>query len=146
VRSTEYRDHTPGDGTDDVFVSIHRLAAVAWHLPDGTLGDDVRLADLAGMDVHHVTPDGDSGMPAANGEDWTDLVSHSRHSELTQAKRRAWAEDEKRRQTTVEESTPDHCEKCGDADAEASVAGDGRELCLGCATALANATGATVEL
>lgn len=147
VRSTEYRDHTPGDGTDDVFVSIHRLAAVAWHLPDGTLGADVRLADLAGMDAHHTQPDSDArGMPAANGEDWTELVSHNPHSEITQSKRRAWAEDEKRRQTTVDEATPEVCEKCNDAEAEASVVGDGRELCLGCATRLADATGATVEL
>ena len=149
VRSRERRDHTPGDGTDDVFVAIHRLAAVAWHLPDGTLGDDVRLADLDGFDVHHTHPDSDDrGMPASNGERWTELVGHGRHSEITQRQRRAWAEDRKRdvsEQQGLGDETPD-CERCHDADAEASVVGDDRELCLACASAVAEATGATVEL
>jgi hypothetical protein len=148
VRSCERRDHTPGDGTDDVFVSIHRLAAVAWHLPDGTLGRDVFLSDLDGFDVHHTQPDADKrGMPAANGEAWTELVSHGRHSEITQTQRRAWAEDKKEQVTGQQTlSEPETCERCGKADAEASVAGEDRELCIPCASAVAEASGATVEL
>jgi hypothetical protein len=147
VRSRERREHTPGDGTDDVFVSIHRLAAVAWHLPDGTLGADVRLSDLDGFDVHHTQPDSDDrGMPSANGEAWTELVGHGRHSEITQRQRRAWGEDAKREASGQQELVEQRCERCDDADAEASVVGDDRELCIPCASAVAEATGATVEL
>lgn len=144
VRSTERREHTPGDGTDDVFVSIHRLAAVAWHLPDGTLGEDVRLSALDGVDVHHTTPDGGPGMPSANGEAWTTVVDHGRHSEITQSQMRAWGEDSKQ-QATDDDVAVDRCPECGDESDGAAVGG--REgLCLGCAKQIGKQSGETIQL
>lgn len=139
VRSKERRDHTPGDGLEDVYVAVHRLAAVAWHLPDGTLGDDVRLADLDGVDVHHTQPDSDErGMPAANGEAWTELLDHGRHSEVTNAERRAWAEADRERAESAH-APSDRCSECGTA-GDASWAVEGRDgaLCLSCATSVAD--------
>ena len=92
VRSWEFRPATARKGKEDVYASIHRLCAVAWLLPDGTLGDDVRLAALDGVDVHH-----DLGMPSANVESELLLVNHGDHSEVTQAEMRAYAADARRR-------------------------------------------------
>ena len=119
IRSTERRAHTPGDGTDDVFVSVHRLAAVAWHLPEGTLGEDVHLDALDGVDVHHRQPDSDApGMPAANGEAWTETVTHGTHSEITQSQMRAWGADAKREVERERErgrtADPNACDRCGE--------------------------------
>lgn len=113
IRSTEWRDHTSRRASEDVYVSVHRLAAVAWHLPDGTLGDDVRLADLDGYDVHHTL-----GMPSANGEDLTELLEHGGHSSVTNAQVRAWGEDAKESADDAGEvaTEPDDgtCVDCGD--------------------------------
>jgi hypothetical protein len=147
VRSTEYRPETSRQGKEDVFASIHRLAAVAWHLPDGTLGDDVHLSALDGMDVHHVTPNGGAGMPSANGDDWTELIGHGDHSSVTQAERRAWAEDAKRERDRQQRFGGRECVECGDdADDGVSVASVDGPLCLGCATRLGKERGETVEL
>jgi len=138
VRSKEYREHTPGDGSDDVFVPIHRLAAVAWEYgSDWSVGEI--LADLATKDVHHTL-----GMPSATLESELEVVDHARHAEITQAQRRAWAEDKKREVEHEQESlqTTPTCD-CG-ADAEATVAGS--DYCLECAKQQAKATGATIEL
>lgn len=134
VRSSEYRDHTAGDGTDDVFVSVHRLAAVAWLLPDGELGTDVFLSDMGGMDVHHTQPDRDApGMPASNGEDWLELIDHGGHSEVTQAQMRAWGEDAKKQATLEYDETDvpdDRCAECDEPDPDCRV---GEKLvCLEC--------------
>jgi hypothetical protein len=94
-------------------VAIHRLAAVAWHLPDGTLGEDVHLSELDGIDVHHVQPEGGRGMPAANGEDWTEMIDHGHHSSITQAEKRAYAEDTKRTLSSSDEVGL-RCGRCGD--------------------------------
>jgi hypothetical protein len=147
VRSTEYRPETSRQGKEDVFVPVHRLAAVAWHLPDGTLGDDVRLSQLDGMDVHHVTPDGGAGMPAANGEDWTELIGHGDHSAVTQAERRAWAADEQRARDGQVRVDAEPCVECGgDPDEGVSVPSVDGPLCLGCAMELGKERGETVEL
>jgi len=120
LRSTERRPHTPGDGADDVFVPVHRLAAVAWHLPDGTLGEDVHLSALSGADIHHTQPDRDRrGMPAANGEAWTEMLDHGDHSEVTQAEMRAWAADARE---AVE----------SDTDATQGTAEDSSRVCAAC--------------
>jgi len=146
VRSCELRDHTPGDGTDDVFVAIHRLAAVAWHLPDGTLGEDVRLSQLDGYDVHHCQPDtGERGMPSANGEDWTALEAHGRHSEITQSQVRAWGADAKRAVESDDDPDPSRCVRC-DTEPELpcrSADWDG-VACHDCATVLSD--GAKIEV
>lgn len=151
VRSTERRESTPGDGTDDVFVSVHRLAAVAWHLPDGTLGEDVRLSLLDGCDVHHTQPDTPEdvpGMPAANGEGWTMLTDHGRHSAITQSQMRAWGEDARR---AVAGDGGDRggggCPDCGgEVDGDGAAVGDAEGLCLDCATERAKERGLKVKL
>lgn len=139
VRSNERREHTPGDGTDDVFVSIHRLAAVAWCYGEEWSVSEI-LADLGDKDVHHQLE-----MPSANLSDEIAVVEHARHSEITQAQRRAWAADTKREvereQQGIPEATPT-CE-CG-SDAEATVAGD--EYCLECAMQKARNTELTIEM
>jgi hypothetical protein len=136
IRSTERRENTPGDGTDDVFVSVHRLAAVAWHLPD-----EWDLAMLDGVDIHHTL-----GMPAANGEQWTEAVSHDRHSEITQSQMRAWATDARDAAEEGAERT-ESCADCGAvSETLASVAGHDGPLCLDCARRVAKATGEAIEL
>lgn len=146
VRSWERREHTPGDGTDDVFVSVHRLAAVAWHLPDGTLGDDVRLADLDGQDVHHTQPDADTrGMPAANGPEWTRVESHADHSSITQAEMRAYGEDAKRAARDDSPGDDETCIRCGDAPELACRSEDWDGVaCHDCATTLSQ--GSPIEV
>jgi hypothetical protein len=148
VRSTERREHSPGDGADDVFVSVHRLAAVAWHLPDGTLGEDVSLSQLDGADVHHVQPDRDAaGMPAANGETWTTLVDHGTHSEITQAQVRAWGEDAKQQAADPVTHGPDGCAECGaDADVLAESGAFEGQRCLECANDATDGTEYAIEL
>lgn len=127
IRSSEYRDHTAGEGADDVFVSVHRLAAVAWF---DTLGPDdtpeditaaeiLESGELVGTDVHHTQPDGDGpGMPSANGEEWIELRDHGRHSEITQSQIRAWGEDAKRQALEYDEGDvpDDRCAECGEPD------------------------------
>jgi len=141
IRSTERRPDTPGDGAGDVFVYVHRLAAVAWCLDGGTLGEDVRLSDLDGKDVHHRL-----GMPAANGEGWIELVDHGRHAEITQADRRAWAADAKdaSKQSTIDDSG-DGCVRCDDELDTACISPDwdGR-ACPDCARTLSD--GGTIEV
>jgi hypothetical protein len=118
VRSWETRPETARQGKEDVYVPIHRLCAVAWLLPDGTLGDDVRLDALDGVDVHH-----DLGMPAANVESELLLVNHGDHSEVTQAEMRAYAADARRRvdgdgadaTTGSGAGDGDVCDRCGAA-------------------------------
>lgn len=119
-RSTEWRPHTAARDKEDVYVPVHRLCAVAWCLPDGTLGDDVRLSDLDGVDVHH-----NLGMPAANvdpaspnfdPDDALEVVDHGTHAERTQAQVRAWAEDAKRSARDDGPTDDDRCGRCGAAD------------------------------
>lgn len=145
-RSYEHRPETARQGKEDVHVPVHRLAAVAWLLPDGTLGEDVRLSALDGVDVHHCL-----GMPAANLEDELQLRDHADHSSVTQAQIRAWGADAKRRATadggTATVPDPETCVECGDAydgDGCGLSDRDGR-YCLACATALAG-DGTTIEL
>lgn len=89
IRSTERRPHTAADGAEDVFVSVHRLCAVAWLFPDGMTAADILSGDgLRGYDVHH-----ESGVPCENTEANLQLLTHDRHSEVTQAEMRAWAAD-----------------------------------------------------
>lgn len=117
LRSTERRPHTPGDGPEDVFVSVHRLLALAWLIPEGMTAAEALAGDvLAGRDVHH-----ELGMPAANLEGELTLYEHSRHSEVTQAEMRAWAADAREAVASdgdTTQGTADHlngvCAACGD--------------------------------
>jgi hypothetical protein len=129
-RSWEWRPETSRRNKEDVYVPVHRLAAVAWCLPDGTLGEDVSLSALAGMDVHH-----ELGMPAANIEGELALLDHGEHSSRTQAERRAHAEEAKQ-QAIDPDPAPEGCRQCGaaeDVTLVTSAAFDG-EWCLSCAT------------
>jgi hypothetical protein len=108
-RSTEYRPHTPGESSEDVYCSQHRLLAVVACYDLETPIADV-LADLAAKDVHHR-----SGVPWDNRPGNLEVRSHGDHAQLTQTQRRAWAAD-KKRQLEQEASQPagrDECESCG---------------------------------
>jgi|GEM_PF-2335070 len=116
ARSTEYRPHTPTDGSESVYCSIHRLSAVVWcYSDDWTVGEI--LADLDGKDVHHK-----SGVPWDNRPANLSVESHSRHSSITQSQRRAWAADAKRRarkrdHEPLANTDGPACDECGTTDA-----------------------------
>lgn len=136
VRSREKRDDTPGSGTDDVFVSIHRLMAVVH-----CYSEDLPLAEIQrrmiGTDVHHTL-----GMPSANIPDELDAREHGEHTEITNAQRRAWAEDAKRsRDDPTRDAETCTAQGC-DREVKARVAGE--RYCLECATA--NANGEKIEI
>lgn len=147
IRTSERRETTAGDGADDVFVSIHRLCAVAWYdsladaPEDVTAADILRSGELAGMDVHHTL-----GMPSANGEDLLEIIDHGGHSEVTQAQKRAWGEDAK--QQVFEFSEDDvldwTCDNCGERDPEVHCRVSDMDVCLDCSTVLAD--GSPIEI
>lgn len=155
VRSREYDATDPRDGRVDTYVSHHRLLAVAWnvhHATDGEpLFDDpaegvVNMCALDGIDIHHSAPeaDGDRGLPWDNRESVLSWVGHAEHSGLTNAAKRAYAEDAKRvRDGEVSLSDAATCAEC-DAEIAAAVAGE--RYCLDHATAAAKRTGETVEV
>lgn len=134
-RSWEHRPETPRRGKEDVYVSVHRLAAVAWLLPR-----HAPLSALSGVDVHH-----ESGVEWDNREGNLTLLDHGRHSEITQAELRAYGEDARR---TVEDETPtddDRCVECGTvADTLATSDDWDGSACLDCALELSD--GATIEV
>ena len=129
VRSYEHDPTKPGDRKRDVYVSIHRLCAVAWLLPE-----DAPLSVLDGMDVHHTT-----GVEWANfgdspnfEEPGLQLLEHGRHSEVTQAQMRAWAETSKEQAEADPE--PEGCHACGATDANLWTSPDfDGERCTACA-------------
>jgi hypothetical protein len=123
ARSTEYRPHTPGERSESVYASIHRLSAIVWcYDSDEPLG--AILDDLRDKDVHHNAPeaDGDRGIPWDNRECVLEAVAHGRHSEITQSQRRAWAADQKREVERKAQQSPapdrgPECDNCGATDA-----------------------------
>lgn len=135
VRSYEPDPTKPGDRKRDVYVSIHRLCAVAWLLPE-----DAPLSVLDGMDVHHTT-----GVEWANfgdspnfEETGLELMEHGRHSEITRDQMLAWAKDAER-EVERQERQPlggvDKCDSCGaegDVSLWTSPDFDG-ERCTACA-------------
>ena len=127
-RSTEWRDHTPRQAKEDVYVAEHRLLAVVACYDSDTPIEEV-LADLDGKDVHHK-----SGMPADNRPDNLAVIDHGRHSTITQADRRAWAADAKRE---VEQETFDDAERCPgcgqEIDVECTSPGFSGVRCVSCA-------------
>lgn len=127
-RSEEHREHTPVQGSESVYVPVHRLCAVAWLFPeDMTAAEILQSGELVGVDVHHT-----HGMPSVNTEDGLELVEHGRHGEITQARRRAWAEDTKREQQSLD--TPDRCDACREEVADPwTIEGVGGAWCLSCA-------------
>lgn len=137
-RSVEYRPHTARRGKEDVFVPVHRLTAVAWcYGSEWSVGEILR--DMDGKDVHH-----ELGMPSATVRDELEVIDHGAHSEVTQAERRAWAEDEKRaRDGQVRLDDADRCAGAG-CDAEVAARVGGEAYCLEHATQ--NADGETIEV
>jgi hypothetical protein len=150
-RSWEFRPESVRQSKEDVYVPVHRLAAVAWCLPDGTLGEDVTLDALAGMDVHH-----ELGMPAATvGEspNWDEVqlsvLGHGEHSSVTQSEMRAYGEDAKRDVESEPSGRPSRrengCANCGDErDVLAESADWTGRYCLPCAKQ--HTDGATIEI
>ena len=140
IRSTERREHTPGDGAEDVFVSVHRLCAVAWKYPDSWSVGEI-LNDMDGKDVHHQL-----GMPSANLESELEVIEHGRHSGVTNTQIRAWAEDAKR----AAESggwEDDECPECGaEVDGDGATVGTESGLCIECATEKASGRDVAIEL
>ena len=137
-RSYELRPETPGRQKEDVYVSVHRLCAVAWLFEDGRTAEDIlRSGDLIGADVHH-----ELEMPSANLESELSLRGHGTHSEITQTKRRAWAEDAKR-DIEERESRPigaDECARCGAVETNLAEcdAWPGEQRCIECAIETSN--------
>lgn len=120
----------------DVYVSVHRLCALAWLFPDDQTAEEILETGVFHpnrVDVHH-----ELEHPSCNIEDELELLEHGSHSEITNAQVRAWAEDARRR---VEESDGHQtsgeagCGRCG-ATAETLTASPdwGDEYrCLECA-------------
>jgi hypothetical protein len=111
-RSYEWRPETSRRSKEDVYVPVHRLAAVVWCYPDDMSVTDI-LADLHGRDVHHK-----SGVGWDNREDTLTVLGHGEHSSVTNAERRAWARDAK---ATVDDpeavgKEDRHCAACGASD------------------------------
>lgn len=129
-RSYEWRPHTPRQTKEDVYVPVHRLAAVAWLFPDDWTAADVLDSEhLVGADVHH-----ELGHPAATIEDELTLCEHGTHSAITQAEKRAFAAD---RQRTIEDGpAPERCPRCDDVleDGGVTATNLSGSWCLDCVT------------
>lgn len=132
-RSVEYRPHTPTQGSEDVYVSHHRLLAVVACYPSDEPLSEV-LDDLREKDVHH-----ESGVPWDNRPANLTVVEHDRHAEITQTQRLTWAEDA-RREVEQAEQQPlgvdvSTCDRCGcETDRLAECDGwPGERRCLDCA-------------
>lgn len=143
VRSKEDGPEVSRPGMGDVFVSIHRLAAVVWCYDADRPLDEI-TDHLRDRDVHHTTE-----MPSANGPDLVEVLDHGEHSSRTNAapsrtEQLAYARDaERERQRRDADPT---CAKCGDDEPAAKVPDapgrwGGEKLCLDCATDLATAAG-----
>lgn len=150
IRSCERVESDPRDGTVDVYLAHHRALAIAWDidacLPSADFEGVVDLSILDGMDVHHNTPEAeqDRGVGWDNREAALEVIDHGEHAGLTNAERRAYAEDGKKLRDG-DETLPsdDGCAECG-ADSAARVAGE--RYCLDHATSAAKRTGETVEI
>lgn len=142
-RSTELRPSTARQGKEDVYVSVHRLAAIAWCYPDDMAVGEI-LQHLDGRDIHHTTEVewanfGDSPNFPEMG---LQVVGHGTHSEVTKAQMRAFAEDAKRQadasrsEQVVAGDTTDgdgECAGCGRGDgSRATTDSLTGEYCLEC--------------
>jgi len=147
LRSYEDLPNKPG-GKRSVYVSLHRLLAVAWALPE-EVDDDATAAEIVphlnGRDIHH-----QNGVPWDNREENLKALDHGEHSVVTntpsESDVRAWYEDDKRRARGDAPADPSElCNGDGcDAEPKATVAGVG--YCLDCATDVAQREGEPVEV
>jgi hypothetical protein len=150
VRTTERVESDARKGPVDVYLAHHRALAIAWDvgacLPSADFEGVVDLSILDGLDVHHDAPEADAerGVEWDNREACLSVIDHDDHAALTNAERRAYAEDAKRLRDS--ETTPTAkagCVECGD-DPAARVAGE--RYCLDHATAAARESDETVEV
>lgn len=142
-RSWELRPDKFGERKGEVYVYVHRLAAVAWKFDEYGYGDECDMAglleELDGTDIHHEAPEapGKPGVPWDNREESLHARSHGRHSEITQAQQRAWAETAKER--AFGEPEPDRCPECHEPiEMECSIAAVDSPVCLDCAISLSD--------
>lgn len=142
IRSVEWVPDSPRQDKEDVYAAVHRLCAVAWCYPDGVTAAEI---DLRGKDVHHAHPDDwSTGVEWLNANDSPNLpgvglevMTHGRHSEVTQAEMRSWAEDAKADADGSADAAA--CVRCGDAPDVAAESDDWEGVaCLDCATALSD--------
>jgi len=139
-RSYESGAHTPGETKRTAFVPVHRLLAVVACYPSDRPIAAV-CADVGAKDVHHQL-----GMPSANLPEELEVIDHGEHSSVTQAQRRAYAADKKREVEAEEQQRigrVEYCVQCGD---EADAVVSGTDYCLECGMAVAERTGATIEM
>lgn len=140
IRSRERREHTPGDGTDDVFVPVHRLAAVVWcYDADRPIAEVTE--HLRAHDVHHQLE-----FPSANLPAHIEVVDHGEHAAMTNSapsrtELRAYYEDAKRERDQGGDAD-DGCPECGEA---VAAAVGGQRYCIEHATEHAT-DGQTVDL
>lgn len=140
-RSYEHDPTQPGDHKTDVYVAHHRLLAVVACYP-GDMPVAEILQHLRDKDVHHK-----SGVEWDNRPGNLAVRDHGRHSEITQAQIRAWAEDEKRAVERIQsgETDQDTCNSCGEsADALCTSADFDGEYCIPCAKRASD--GAPIEV
>lgn len=140
LRSSE-RGPESGNGSNDVFVPIHRLAALAWcYSGEHPIEED--SADLREHDVHHQL-----GFPSANLPEYISVESHGDHAKITRDQLRGWAKDAKREREKrqSEDYVPDE-QACTDCGAEVKAQVDGTEYCLDCATTAAEGRDVSIEL
>ena len=119
-RSTEWRPETARRSKEDVYVPVHRLAAVAWCYPDDMDVSEI-LRHMDGRDVHHTTGEkwANIGDSPNFDEPGLQVCDHGRHSSITQTQMRAWAEDAKRAAAGQIVAADGHgdadtCFKCGE--------------------------------
>lgn len=141
-RSYEYRPETSRVGKEDVYVSVHRLCAVAWLLPP-----DAPLSAMQNVDVHHNyhVEWANFGESSNFDEPGLALLEHGRHSEITQAELRAWGEDAKRQAAGEIDDDGVACVRCSETPDVACESPDWDGIaCLECAKRLSD--GATIEV
>lgn len=145
-RSTEWRPHTARQAKEDVYVPVHRLLAVVACYPEDMAIEDI-LEHMADKDVHHRAPEaeGDRGIKWDNRPDSLVVIDHGRHSEITRAEMKAWAEDAKRatQQSSIEENA-ETCAVCDESGTLATIPGESGAFCLDCARDVAD--GRPIEL
>lgn len=144
-RSYEWRPETPRKSKEDVYVAHHRLLAVVSCYPDDMAVSDI-LAHMADKDVHHDAPeiDADAGVTWDNRPDAIRVVEHGRHTEITNAQMRAWAEDRKHQARKPTTPDPEGCVACGATGTLATTDSLDGEYCIECVTARAD--GETIQV
>lgn len=134
-RSTEYREHTPGDRREDVYVYHHRLLAIVACYPLDMPLPEI-LEDMRGSDVHHESEEHDRGVEWDNRPETLSVVDHGDHASITasapsRTELRAWHEDAKREQQA--QQGPPRCPRCREeSDLWFEHEESGKVVCVDC--------------